>query len=298
MESNPKTPAEVAFELAQREATALVKANLLPEALNNVAGAMQVIAMAKSSGIPIFLLAQNVYVVHGRVGLSAVFLVGHANTSPKMEHNLRFEIEGKWPEITATAIGRLAGDPEGTQRTVSISMADAREQGWTKKDKNGGSKYNSQLSATHMLKYRAGTWWVRENMPEMALGLRTVDELIDIGAAEPIPNARPTAAPLPETHQIAEAPSIDDFDAQAELDRRAQREPAPREDAKAEAAHDGDLSPEDRLRAEIEELEEAEGVMPDERGRFRGDHGLAVPFNRATMEQLRAYKARIFGGAK
>lgn len=288
MESNTQTAAEAAFTLAQREASALVKANLLPEALNNVAGAMQVIAMAKSSGIPIFLLAQNVYVVHGRVGLSAVFLVGHANTSPKMEHNLRFEIEGKWPEITATAIGRLAGDPVGTQRTVAISMADAREQGWTKKDKNGGSKYNTQLSATHMLKYRAGTWWVRENMPEMALGLRTVDELIDIGAAETIPNARPVPAPVPETHQLAEAPAIDDFDPQAELDRRAQAEPIER----------GDMTADDRLRVEIEEIEVDRGVQPDERNRFRGDNGLNVPFARATMEQLRAYKARIVGGAK
>lgn len=112
------------------------------------------------------------------------------------------------------------------------------------------------------------------------------------------PDRAPRAAPLPETHQIAEAPSIDDFDAQAELDKRAQREPVPREEAKTEAAHEGDLSPEDRLRAEIEELEEAEGVMPDERGRFRGDHGLAVPFSAANIMQLRAYKARIVGGAK
>lgn len=123
---------------------------------------------------------------------------------------------------------------------------------------------------------------------------------MEADAADSAIEVKSTASPLPlpEPRQLAEAPPIEPPTAQSDLDRRAQREPTPREEAKTEAAHEGDLSPEDRLRAEIEELEEAEGVMPDERGRFRGDHGLAVPFNRATMEQLRAYKARIVGGAK
>lgn len=283
---------ETAFSLAQREAKALVDSGLLPEPLRNVGAAMQVIAMARETHLPAFMLAQSLYAVKGKIGLSASYMIALANQHPKMEQNLRWSVTGTWPAIEVTCHGRLLGDPKDTERTVTLGTADAKEMGWA----TVGDKYKSRASATHMLKFRTATWWVRENVPEVLLGLHTDDEIRDSAAVyiDPVP---PRPAALPETHQIAPAPSID-IDPQAELDKRAQREPTPREEAKTEAAHDGDLSPEDRLRAEIEELEEAAGVMPDERGRFRGDHGLAVPFSRATMEQLRAYKTRIVGGAK
>lgn len=70
------------------------------------------------------------------------------------------------------------------------------------------------------------------------------------------------------------------------------------EEASQDTAHDGELTDEDRLRVAIEEIEADRGVQPDERARFRGENGLAVAFGRATMEQLRAYKARLVGGAK
>lgn len=198
--------AEVVFTIAAREAAALAKSGLLPEAISNTAMAMQVVQMARETGQPPFMLAQNIYVVHGRIGLSAAYLIGLANRHPKISTNLRWRETGAWPNTTITCIGRLKGEDE--DRTVSISMEDAKEAGWTK-----NQQYKTRLSALHMLKFRSATWWVRENVPEVLMGLHTVDELEDIDAANPPPR-RAAPDPLgildrPQIEQTADEPSGD-----------------------------------------------------------------------------------------
>lgn len=198
------TDAEVVFTIAAREAAALAKSGLLPEAISNTSMAMQVVQMARETGQPPFMLAQNIYVVHGRIGLSAAYLIGLANRHPKIATNLRWREVGTWPNTTITCIGRLRGEEE--DRTVSISMEDAKEAGWTK-----NQQYKTRLSALHMLKFRSATWWVRENVPEVLMGMHTVDELEDISTANPPPR-RAAPDPLgildrPQIEQTADEPS-------------------------------------------------------------------------------------------
>lgn len=215
----PKSEIETTFALAQREAKALVDSGLLPEPLRNVGAAMQVMAMARETGLPAFMLAQSLYAVKGKIGLSSSYMIALANKHPRIEQNLRWSVADKWPgALEVTCHGRLKGDPEGSERTVTLSMADAKDMGWT-----GNEKYRSRASATHMLKFRTATWWVRENVPEVLLGLATSDELAD--TPEPLSvDVRPAPASLPEPRQISAPAPVDDIDPEEEAHAMSARE--------------------------------------------------------------------------
>jgi len=87
----------------------------------------------------------------------------------------------------------------------TITLELARKEGWwSRKDRNGNETSKWQTMTGQMLRYRAAAWWANVYCPEIALGLITQEEALDIEAvavreAEPAPAVEeaPAASPAP-----------------------------------------------------------------------------------------------------
>lgn len=164
-----------AFEGAQRMATALSKSSLVPKDYqSNVPNCLIAIELSSRTGASVLMVMQNLYIVHGRPGWGAQFLIGTANTSGRFTP-LRFEwcgTKGKkdWG-CRAVAKDRKTGE-ELVGAWITWDMVDA--EGWSKKS---GSKW--QTMPEQMFMYRAGTFWTRVYAPEIGLGMQTREEIVD-----------------------------------------------------------------------------------------------------------------------
>lgn len=167
---------ERGFELAQRKANVYAKSSLVPkEYSNNIGNVMIAQNMASRMGADVLMVMQNLYVVYGKPGWSAQFLIACFNSCGRFSA-IRYKFTGKvntdsWGCI-ATAVEISTGQEViGTE--VTIAMAKAEE--WVQKN---GSKWKTMPEL--MLRYRAATFLIRTTAPEIGLGLMTTDELGDV----------------------------------------------------------------------------------------------------------------------
>lgn len=164
------------FEFTQRAATLLSKSTLVPkEYQNNLPNCVIALNMASRIGADPFMVMQNLYVVNGRPGWSSQFLISTFNTSGKFS-SLRYEWIGNRDDDTfgcrAWATEKSTGEKlVGSSVTIAIS----KKEGWFGKS---GSKW--QTMPEQMLMYRAASWFVRAYSPELAMGMHTTEELVDI----------------------------------------------------------------------------------------------------------------------
>lgn len=136
--------------------------------------------MALRMGSDPMMVMQNLVIVHGRPSWSAKFLIATVNASKRFSA-LRFVFSGEegtdsWGCKAVSTELSTGLELEGMKVTISLSKAE----GWY--DKNG-SKWKTMPQK--MLMYRAGAWWCDLYSPELAMGLRTDDEVLDAFDAEP-----------------------------------------------------------------------------------------------------------------
>ena len=165
------------FELMQRAAKLLSSSTLVPKIYQGEGGlANCVIAlnMALRIGADPLMVMQNLYVVHGNPAWSAQFLIATFNTCGRFS-----AIRYRWTGTpgaddcgcVAYAIEKSTGEQlEGSEVTVGL----AKKEGWYSKT---GSKW--QTMTQQMLMYRSAAWFVRAYAPELAMGIKTVDEVED-----------------------------------------------------------------------------------------------------------------------
>lgn len=164
------------FELAQRAAGLLAKSTLVPkEYQGNLPNCVIALNMASRMGADPLMVMQNLYIVHGRPGWSSQFLISTFNTSGKFSA-LRYEWFGKLGSddfgCRAWAVEKSTGEKlEGSV----VTMALAKQEGWYQKS---GSKWKTMPQ--QMLMYRAAAWFIRAYAPELAMGMHTADEIVDI----------------------------------------------------------------------------------------------------------------------
>jgi len=185
------------FELAQRAGKMLAASDLVPQQFRgNVANCVIALNIASRIGADPFAVLQSLYIVHGRPAWSSQFLIAMVNASGRYTP-LQFRMTGDGDDLTcvAHAKDKETGEPvEGPP--VSIQMA--KDEGWATKS---GSKWVSM--APLMLRYRAGAFFSRIYAPDLCLGMRTMEEEVDIREAKPAPSkgifpTRPKPEPEPE----------------------------------------------------------------------------------------------------
>lgn len=173
------------FALLQRVATMLSQSTLVPkEYQNNLPNCIIALNMAQRIGADPLMVMQNLYIVHGRPGWSAQFVIATFNHCGRFSA-LRYEWQGERGKADwgcrAWAIEHSTGERlNGSWITWEI----VRAEGW---DARSGSKWKTMPE--QMFLYRAGAWFVRAYAPEIAMGLQTVEELADIHAYETAPGS-------------------------------------------------------------------------------------------------------------
>jgi hypothetical protein len=167
------------FEAAQRMAKALASSSIVPEAYRGekgVANCLVAMELASRTGASVMMVMQNVHVIQGKPSWSATFLIASVNSCGRFSP-LRFEVEGEtmkegW-RCRAVARELATGD---TLEGEWITSGMIHGEGWAAKS---GSKWKTMPG--QMIRYRAASFWARVYAPEISLGMRTMDEVEDIG---------------------------------------------------------------------------------------------------------------------
>lgn len=203
--------AEKMFELAQRQAAVYAKSTLVPkEYQNNIGNVLIATNMARRLGADALMVMQHLYIVHGRPGWSAQFLIATFNQCGRFGA-IKYRMAGEpgKPGSSCTAYTTEIATGERIEgATITWEMATA--EGWVNKS---GSKWKSMPE--QMFRYRAAVFLIRTTAPEIGMGLQTVDEIEDIAPREPR-EARSYAATLEavaghiETEPQEEAPIVTD----------------------------------------------------------------------------------------
>jgi len=176
--------ANTAMTAKAREASALAKSSLVPEAYRgNPANVLIAMEMAQRIGASVMAVMQNLHVIHGKPSFSSSFLIATVNACGRFSP-LRFRFEGDEGSedygCRAIAADLKTGE-ECIGPKITNRMVDA--EGWRKKS---GSKWLTMPEL--MFTYRAAAFWTRIFAPEVSLGMHTDDEVLDF--------APPAVAPV------------------------------------------------------------------------------------------------------
>lgn len=165
------------FKHAQRIGKMLGNSLLVPEHFRgerNLPNAVIAVDMALRLKLNPLMVMSQLYMVHGKPGWSAQFVIATINISGKFDR-LKFKVTGENDDRNCVAYAKdLTSEELLDGPPVSIGMAKA--EGWY--DKNG-SKWKTLPDL--MLRYRAAAFWSRLYAPELTMGLSTTEELEDIG---------------------------------------------------------------------------------------------------------------------
>lgn len=166
------------YEAARKMAVALANSTIIPDAYRgkpaNCLVAMEIASRVRAS---VMMVMQNLYIVSGKPGWGSSFLIASVNSSGRFSP-LRFQkrdgIEdptNKKYAVRAVARELASGEVlEGEWITWDMVSAE-------KWDTKPGSKWKTMPG--QMFIYRAAAFWTRTYCPEIALGMRTSDEIED-----------------------------------------------------------------------------------------------------------------------
>lgn len=129
-----------------------------------------------------FAVMQSLYIVpgSGKPSMEARLAIACLNASGQTVGRIRwrFDGEGSARSCTAFVVDRETGD----ELDLRIDWSTVEGEGWLSKK---GSKW--QTMPDQMFRYRSATWLIRAYYPEVMMGLRTTDEVEDIGPEKPAP---------------------------------------------------------------------------------------------------------------
>jgi len=162
------------FEHAQRVAKVFTQSSMVPAQFQgdkNIGNVMIAMNYAHRVEADIFMVLQNMYVIHGKPGIETKLAIALLNNSGRFT-NLKYKYNDNKSECTAYATDLKSNELcEGV--TVSLDMAN--KEGWASKQ---GSKWKTLPEL--MLMYRSAIFFIRAYAPDVLLGMRAKEELIDI----------------------------------------------------------------------------------------------------------------------
>jgi hypothetical protein len=161
-----------AFELAQRQAKALQTSDLLPTQFkSNLGNILIALEYAKRLDMPPLAVMQSMYVIHGKPAFDAKFFIAQI---VKRYGQIHYEMSGTGDSAACFV---WVTDPETGEKLtgVEVTITMAKAEGWYSK---AGSKWPTMPDL--MLRYRAAAFFARCYLPDLILGLQTIDEIRDI----------------------------------------------------------------------------------------------------------------------
>jgi len=162
------------FELVQRKSKAYAASNLTPKDFQgNVSNCIIAIEMSIRMNMDPMMVMQNMYIVHGKPSWSSMFIIACINSCGRFTP-LIFKYSGEGDDYQCIAVST---DKKSGQKleSVPVNIGMAKSEGWFSKN---GSKWKTMPNI--MLQYRAASFFGRAYAPEVLLGLKSNDEIIDI----------------------------------------------------------------------------------------------------------------------
>lgn len=221
-----KLPEVTRFELMQREAKMFAMSPLVPAHLRQgtpeqaLANCYIALHMAKAMNENPIMTMQNIYIVSGKAGWAAKYMIARANASGRFKGGIDWRIEGSGDSLKATAYAVLSDT--GQEVSAEVSMEMAKAEGWTR-----NTKYKTMPEV--MLRYRSATFLVNFYCPEVMMGYQTVEELEDMAAgsiAEPAKSLTATAILEQAEENVIDAEVEDVTEAQGDPDTNTEEQQA------------------------------------------------------------------------
>ena len=200
------------FESAQRIAASLADSALVPisfQGQKGLANCILAIEIANRMGMSPFQVMQNLNIIHGRPSWSSQFIIGLIQGSNRFDG---FTYDETADSCQCLAVLKTTGEQVSGPR---ITMDMAKKEGWTKNNK-------WQSMPQTMLRYRAASAFGRFHIPDLILGIQSVEENEVIEAEVSVASEPPeskldqinsTMASKTEPEQVLEVRTdgIDDF---------------------------------------------------------------------------------------
>lgn len=167
------------FALVQRVAKAFSSSGLVPaqyQGDNGIANCMIALNMAQRMNADPMMVMQNLYMVHGQPAWSSKFLIATVNACGRYS-SLRYEWKNEdKPDSDEYGCRAWAVEKESGERLngIWVTWKMVKAEGWASKN---GSKWKTMPD--QMFMYRAASFWVRTNAPELSMGFQTQEESID-----------------------------------------------------------------------------------------------------------------------
>ena len=162
------------FEFAQRQAKSLCESNLVPISYQGQKGlpnCLVALEMSKRMNLSPLTVMQNLNIIHGRPTWSAQFISSQIMGCGRFE-NFDYLVKGEGETLQVQCVAKRVEDQKIVKGTA-VSMKMARLEGWTK-----NPKYSSMPEL--MLRNRAATFFGRQYIPDLLLGVQTSEEVVDI----------------------------------------------------------------------------------------------------------------------
>jgi hypothetical protein len=162
---------EESFDFGQRMAKSLCQSDLVPQAYQGqkgLANCLIAIETANRLRISPLMVMQNTNIIQGKPSWSAQFIIATITGCGRFED---FDYEEKGTKAIRCRAIRKKDGKEVFGAWVTMDMA--QKEGWTR-----NSKW--QTMPQLMLRYRAATFFGRQYVADLLLGLQTEDEIVDI----------------------------------------------------------------------------------------------------------------------
>ena len=169
------------FEFAQRQAKSLCESNLVPTSYQGQKGlpnCLVALEMSKRMNLSPLTVMQNLNIIHGVPSWSAQFISSQILGCGRFE-NFDYLVKGEGETLEVQCIAKRIADQKLIKGTA-VSMKMARLEGWTK-----NPKYTSMPEL--MLRNRAATFFGRQYIPDLLLGVQTSEEVVDIQPVDVTP---------------------------------------------------------------------------------------------------------------
>ena len=169
------------FEFAQRQAKSLCESNLVPISYQGQKGlpnCLVAIEMSKRMKLSPLTVMQNLNVIHGTPTWSAQFITSQILGCGRFT-NFDYLVKGEGDTLEVQCVAKRIEDQKLIKGTT-VSMRMARLEGWTK-----NPKYTSMTEL--MLRNRAATFFGRQYIPDLLLGVQTSEEVVDIQPVDVTP---------------------------------------------------------------------------------------------------------------
>ena len=177
--TNPEAESSIyqsteSFEFAQRQAKSLCESDLVPTSYQGQKGlsnCLVALEMSKRMNLSPLTVMQNLNVIHGRPTWSSQFITSNILGCGRFK-NFDYVVTGK-DDSLAVQCQAIRLEDNKLVKGTAVTMKMARQEGWTK-----NSKYQSMPEL--MLRNRAATFFGRQYIPDLLLGVQTSEEVVDI----------------------------------------------------------------------------------------------------------------------